>query len=363
MRKEYDFSGATRGPAVAQPGKTRITIMLDADIVAAFRARASDTGRGYQTAINRALREYLANDELETTLRRVVREELRYPSSRSVSVESIREAGAMPGYVVERETSEGGSAVSLRTRPDGFTAYGVDGCSAGWFVVVVRPVGRLEFRVVPRIDHLVNQVETTDRIHVDIPIGLPDGPDERECDKAARRLLGEPRRRSVFRAPAREVLPATSFEQAGQISRRATSVAGGRGVGVTQQTYAILPKIKEVDDLIRRRDRARAVIREVHPEVCFAGFGRGPMKNPKKQTAGFEERREVLRAIWPDIDSLIEDALAKTLRKNVARDDVMDAAIAAFTACQDEKLLKRLPANQREDCYGLPMEMVYAEAP
>ncbi|MDE0691937.1 MAG: BrnA antitoxin family protein [Gammaproteobacteria bacterium] len=77
MRKEYDLSDATRGPAVDQPGKTRITIMLDNDVVAAFRARASDTGRGYQTAINRALREHLASEGLETTLRRVVREELR----------------------------------------------------------------------------------------------------------------------------------------------------------------------------------------------------------------------------------------------------------------------------------------------
>ena len=67
MRKEYDFSDATRGPAIAQPGKTRIAIMLDSDIVAAFRARASGTGRGYQIAINRALREYLANDENEHT--------------------------------------------------------------------------------------------------------------------------------------------------------------------------------------------------------------------------------------------------------------------------------------------------------
>ena len=300
MRKEYDFSDATRGPAVAQPGKTRITIMLDADIVAAFRARASDTGRGYQTAINRALREYLANDELETTLRRVVREELRHPSSRSASVEMIREAGALPGYAVERKTSEVSSAVSLKTRPDGFTAYGVDGCAAGWFVVVVRPVGRPEWRVVPQIDCLMNQVEATDRIYVDIPIGLPDGSDERWCDKAARRLLGKSRRSSVFRVPVREVLPATSFEQAGQISRRATSVAGGRGVGVTQQAYAILPKIEEVDDLMRRCDKARAVIREVHPEVCFARLGVGPMKNRKGEKAGFEERRKVLTAIWPN---------------------------------------------------------------
>ena len=45
-------------------------------MLGAFRARAADTGRGYQTAINQALREYLAGDELEDTLRRVVREEL-----------------------------------------------------------------------------------------------------------------------------------------------------------------------------------------------------------------------------------------------------------------------------------------------
>ena len=77
MRKEYDLAGAARGQAVGSPGKTRITILLDRDIVAAFRARAENTGRGYQTAINQALREYLANDELEKTLRRVVREELR----------------------------------------------------------------------------------------------------------------------------------------------------------------------------------------------------------------------------------------------------------------------------------------------
>ena len=77
MRKEYDLTDAERGPALKQTGKIRITILLDRDIVAAFRARASDTGRGYQTAINQALREHLASDELETTLRRVVREELR----------------------------------------------------------------------------------------------------------------------------------------------------------------------------------------------------------------------------------------------------------------------------------------------
>lgn len=77
MREEYDLANAARGPVLKHPGKTRITILLDQDVVDSFRRRAEDTGRGYQTAINQALREYLASDDLEATLRRVVREEIR----------------------------------------------------------------------------------------------------------------------------------------------------------------------------------------------------------------------------------------------------------------------------------------------
>lgn len=79
MRKEYDFSKGKRGPAVVSPGKTRITIMLDTDVIERFRERAEATGTGYQTEINRVLREYLATNGEPLTLdalRRVIREEL-----------------------------------------------------------------------------------------------------------------------------------------------------------------------------------------------------------------------------------------------------------------------------------------------
>lgn len=78
MRKEYDLSGATRGAVVEQAGKQRITIMLDKDIIAAFRERAAGSGRGYQTLINQALRDSLADVALEDTLRRVMREEFQH---------------------------------------------------------------------------------------------------------------------------------------------------------------------------------------------------------------------------------------------------------------------------------------------
>ncbi len=80
MKKEYDFSQGKRGPAVRQKGKTRITIYLDDDVLDAFRKRADRAGSGYQTMINRALRDYLGESAApldEKTLRKVLREELR----------------------------------------------------------------------------------------------------------------------------------------------------------------------------------------------------------------------------------------------------------------------------------------------
>ena len=80
MKKEYDFSKGKRGPVIRNPGKTRITIYLDNDILGAFRERADQAGSGYQTMINQALREYLDRSSApldESTLRRILREELR----------------------------------------------------------------------------------------------------------------------------------------------------------------------------------------------------------------------------------------------------------------------------------------------
>ena len=85
MRDEYDFSKAKRGAVIPSPGKTRITIMLDDDVIEHFRAQAEAEGIGYQTLINALLRravtssKKLKSDEKPltvATLRRVLREEL-----------------------------------------------------------------------------------------------------------------------------------------------------------------------------------------------------------------------------------------------------------------------------------------------
>lgn len=63
MRKDYDFSKGKRGAVIPSPGKTRVTIMLDNDVLEFFRARAAARGSGYQTMINAALREFIAEAE------------------------------------------------------------------------------------------------------------------------------------------------------------------------------------------------------------------------------------------------------------------------------------------------------------
>jgi uncharacterized protein (DUF4415 family) len=80
MRKEYDFSDARQGAVVKAPGKTRITIYLDDDVLQTFREKADANGSGYQTMINNTLREHLGKtaQPLDArTLRRILREELR----------------------------------------------------------------------------------------------------------------------------------------------------------------------------------------------------------------------------------------------------------------------------------------------
>jgi uncharacterized protein (DUF4415 family) len=80
MEAEYDFSQGKRGAIdPTSPGKTRITIRLDDEILEWFREQAHNAGGGnYQTMINEALRQHIqqSREPLEETLRRVVREEL-----------------------------------------------------------------------------------------------------------------------------------------------------------------------------------------------------------------------------------------------------------------------------------------------
>lgn len=89
MKKDQNIRRGKRGPPLSvPPGKTRITIRIDSDVLASFRKQIHAAGGGnYQKLINLALREHIARhrEPLEATLRRVLREELAKRIARTAS--------------------------------------------------------------------------------------------------------------------------------------------------------------------------------------------------------------------------------------------------------------------------------------
>ena len=238
---------------------------------------------------------------------------------------------------------------------DSGIAYGVDACKAGWLCIAIGPTGDFfKELVVDSLEKLIEKAEDKDRIFVDIPIGLSDGKDERFCDKEARRILGKPGASSVFRTPARATLAGKNYEEAKEINIEHT------GKSLSKQSFAIMPKIKEVDSLLRSNRKARAMIREVHPEICFWALAGGkPMKFSKKKQEGREEQISVLNRILPSCGDEFERILKNYLRKELEKDDILDAMAAALTALAGFNETRTIPESRRRDSCNLPMEMVY----
>lgn len=232
---------------------------------------------------------------------------------------------------------------------------GIDGCREGsWVCVELGPGDAWGFRLLPMQE--VGQVVRSARIAlIDIPIGLVEsGSEERACDREARRLLGPKRGASVFPAPARATLQARGHADALRINRRLT------GRGISRQSWAIAPRIRALDELLRRDERLRAVIRESHPEICFWALnGERPMAHSKKTGEGRAERIAVLRRFFPAADALFERAASGHPRRQVALDDIIDATVLAVTAKFGDRRYRTLPAHPPRDAAGLPMEMVY----
>jgi predicted RNase H-like nuclease len=190
-------------------------------------------------------------------------------------------------------------------------AIGVDGCSSGWIYASLA-AGLDPFGVVPNLSSLINKIPDDAVVFVDIPIGLWEKSGHaRNCDTAARRLLGPKRGSSVFPAPPRAILDAKDYDDALKRSRALT------GKGLSKQAFAIFPKIREVDNLLAADPRARMMIREIHPELCFWAFAGGsPMNYSKKKLEGFEERMCILEKVLPEARAMASSALRSFKRKD-----------------------------------------------
>ena len=235
----------------------------------------------------------------------------------------------------------------------------MDGCPAGWFSVGFDRVGGYETKVFTSFGELLARYGAARLVLVDIPIGLPEGPERRECDTRARKLLGR-RGSSVFPAPTRQTAEHAAaspkdYRAALAIERRFA------GKGISRQAFAISPKIAEVDALMLTSDAsATPAVRECHPELCFRALNKClPMKFNKKKSPGVAERLRVLEKIEPRSEEMYRETSSRFRRKVVGRDDMLDALVAALIARERTDQLQSVPAVPPRDARGLPMEMVF----
>lgn len=229
-------------------------------------------------------------------------------------------------------------------------SLGVDGCRGGWVAAWKRAPGEPEVRLYRTLAALVDEL-TPAVLAIDIPVGLMDR-GERACDALARARLGAGRASSVFPAPIRPILDAPSWDEANRIGRTV------HGKGISKQAFALVPKISEVDSLLRRRPELRAVVWEVHPEVSFAELLGAPVLAPKKSRRGRDIRLDALRRLF-DEEAL--DAARRAIpREDAGEDDVLDALVCLWTAERvDMGQAATMPALVPLDPVGIPMRIVY----
>lgn len=236
---------------------------------------------------------------------------------------------------------------------------GADWAGKGWLSVTLSDGGdeppRPAFHA--SILNLWLEHREAEEILIDVPIGLPEA-DTRICDAQGKKLMGS-RHGSVYTVPVREAAYRRTYEEAKTVQQRTARI------GLSTQSWGIIPRIREVDVFLRHYDEARNLIRETHPELCFMALKGQRLVSAKSDPKGEEERREVLEAVLRENHRPGCNFLNR-LRKNNsdpivrgAVHDILDAMVAAYTATLPDEGRSILPLDgSHTDAEGLPMEIV-----
>lgn len=275
------------------------------------------------------------------------------------------------GYLLlKNKITQNKAAQNKITNAENFSYWGIDGCASGWLCIGLNDVGEHCAFVAKDINDASRLMETrlAKIVLIDIPIGFSDNENERPCDKDARKFIGD-RYPSVFRIPCRQAIDAYSAckstipekESAAREKENNTT-----GLNLPKQSWAITPKIVEVDNFKRNLMQHRNEnfqLRETHPEVCFRALNGSHLCHSKKDATGKNERRRILATHLPD-SARMETDIQRDYpdASKVTDDDILDALVVALVAkIGYPNQYQTWPENPAKDCHGLPMEMVYCE--
>ena len=240
---------------------------------------------------------------------------------------------------------------------------GVDGCRGGWVAAVVVDAALVAMHRATSFVALFDRVESALAAHaaappawlVDMPMGLThDG--QRGLEALLRRELPTGLKSSVFPVPARATLEARDYRDACTLNARAC------GRRLSQQTWNIVGKIRELDACLRQHGHIRERCLESHPEACFHALLPAGEALPRKRRLAGRHAREALLA-----QSGVRGAVTwKTLLAgddgaHVAPDDALDAICLAFVASRPARWRRLQDPARSHDEMGLRLQLVLPE--
>jgi len=246
----------------------------------------------------------------------------------------------------------------LTTNRSHFSSIGIDGCKKGWLVVNITLDG-FEVDIFNNIEEICARCREFDCMIIDMPIGLPESGRDAELrpEADARKLLAH-RSPCIFNTPCRQSLFAENYLVASEINR------AHLGKGLSKQSFAILNRIREIDDFLNQAPEYANKIMESHPEICFAMLSptRKPINESKYTSEGKEIRINILRQHYDQTIDFIEH-IGSSPKLCEMEEDCIDALCLAVTGMLGmESGFKYIPESPCNDRRGLRMQMVYAKS-
>lgn len=236
-----------------------------------------------------------------------------------------------------------------KTISSSITSIGVDGCKGGWIAAILKQ-GKLIIEKYSSLNKIIQVYPDFDEFLIDMVIGLPSTKGHIRPDTYARKIINE-RTSTIFPAPCRQAVYANSVAEAYDQNERVL------GKKFTPLTVGIIPKMRELDSFFQANSEYKNVIKESHPEVCFARLNGRTVLTKKPEIDGMEERINILSSYIPDLTLNKVAVHAKNLKCNI--DDIVDAVCLAVTAnITNQGDYEIIPENPMSDETGLLMQMV-----
>jgi predicted RNase H-like nuclease len=232
---------------------------------------------------------------------------------------------------------------------------GVEPLPKGWLVVTGRLLGATlvlaDAIVFPKFIDVLDARPSFQVITLHAPVGLTevDEPGGRAADRAARALLGFPRRASIISPPSRATLKEATGGDLENPSPRAIKRFAKTHKGVSANR---IKRVLEVDLAVQAY--WQRTIYECNPELSFYELNHSkPLRYGKNTPEGIAERRTLITGRMSGAEALLERSIS-----GVRRYQLYDACADLWSARRIAgRAIASLPEHPEWDEQGRRMEL------